>query len=381
LQPRLEGGLIYVPENHANRQGDHAFGELVALDPATGQERWTFTIAPAAADLVTELDSEPVEANGVVYLAANERSTSAPPQDRSLPTLVVQAVDSRTGSLLWSRTLSGYDSSPDVGDGNVILLGNRGLVALRTTDGSLAWTFTPAGPYTAVDDGGPPNEGYAVGDGYPGPVIINHLVLVDAIAVGAGGQGLGATWFAVSTSTGKLVWQSARSVLGGSYTRPVLNQSGDVLCTSGTSVEASSYVLGLAASTGDTLWNHSTTSELSMCAASGNTFYLSERNVTGTAGGLVAFDSRTGKPLWETATARPGGFSGVAAPPQDDGLAAIAAEGPTSTGTYLLTNPVVVIQLSTGKVMWQQDLFIDPTRPIIVVDHEVLITQYSQNPS
>ena len=263
LQPLLQGGLIYVPENYANQQGDHAFGELVALDPATGQERWTYTIAPATADLVTELDSEPVEANGVVYLTANERSASAPlppPQDQSLPTLLVQAVDSRTGSLLWSRTLSGFDSSPDVGDGNVILLGNRGLVALRTTDGSLAWTFTPAGPYpyTAVDDGGPPNEDYAVGDGYPGPVIINHLVLVDAIAVGAGGQGLGATWFAVSTSTGKLVWQSARSVLGGSYTRPVLNQSGDVLCTSGTSVEASSYVLGLAASTGKTLWNHST---------------------------------------------------------------------------------------------------------------------------
>lgn len=386
LQPLLQGGIVLAPENYANQQGDHAFGELVALNPATGQERWTYTIAPTTADLVTELDSEPVEANGVVYLTANERSASAqlpPPQDQSLPTLLVQAVDSHTGSLLWSRTLSGFDSSPDVEDGNVILLGNRGLVALRTTDGSLAWTFTPTGPYpyTAVDDGGPPNEDYAVGDGYPGPVIINHLVLVDAIAVGAGGQGLGATWFAVSTSTGKLVWQSARSVLGGRYTRPALNQSGDVLCTSGTSVEASSYVLGLAASTGDTLWNHSINSELSLCAASGNTFYLSERNVQGTSGGLLAFDSRTGRPLWQTATARPGGSSGVAAPPQNDGLAAVAAEGPTSTGTYLLTNPVVIIQLSTGKVLWQQDLFIDPTRPIIVVDHEVLIPEDSQNPA
>lgn len=385
LQPLREGGLIYVPENYANQQGDHAFGELVALDPATGQERWTYTIAPAAADLVTELDSEPVEANGVVYLTTNERSVSAPlppPQDQSLPTLLVQAVDSRTGSLLWSRALSGFDSSPVVADGNVMLLGNRGLVALRATDGSLAWTFTPAGPdpYTAVDDGGPPNEAYAVGAGNPGPVVINHLALVDAIAVGASGQGLGATWFAVSTSTGKLVWQSARSVQGGRYTRPVLNQSGDVLCTSGTSVEASSYVLGLAASTGDTLWNHSENAELSMCAASGNAFYLSERNVQGTAGGVLAFDSRTGKPLWQTATARPGGSSGVVAPPQEDGLAAIAAEGPTSTGTYLLNNPVVVIQLSTGKIMWQQNLFIDPTRPIIVVDHEVLIPEDSQNP-
>jgi outer membrane protein assembly factor BamB len=384
LQPLLQGGIVLVPENYANQHGDHAFGELVALDPATGQERWTHTIAPANTDLVTELDSEPVEANGVVYLTANVLSTSAPlppPQDQSLPTLLVQAVNSHTGSLLWSRTLSGFDSSPDVADGYVILLGNRRLMALRTTDGSLAWTFTPAGPYpyTAVDDGGPANEAYAVGDGYPGPVIVDHLVLVDAVAIGAGGQGLGATWFAVSTSTGKLVWQSARSVLGGGYTRPVLNQSGDVLCTSGTSVAASSYVLGLAAATGDTLWNHSTPSELSMCAASGDTFYLSERNVQGTSGGLLAFDSRSGMPLWQTATARPGGSSDVAAPPQDDGLAAIAAEGPTSAGTYLLTNPVVVIQLSTGKVMWQQDLFlIDPARPMIVVDHEVLIPVDSQ---
>jgi outer membrane protein assembly factor BamB len=384
LQPLLEGGLIYVPETYANQHGDHAFGELVALDPATGQERWKYTIVPSNADLVTELDSEPVEANGVVYLTAHEGSASVQPlspQDQPPPTFLVQAVDSHTGSLLWSRTLSGFDSSPDVADGSVILLGNNGLVALRTTDGSLAWTFTPVGPYTAVDDGGPPNEDYAVGDGYPGPVIVNHLVLVDAIAVGAGGQGLGANWFAVSTSTGKLVWQSARSVLGGGYTRPVLNQSGDVLCTSGPSMEAPSYVLGLAASTGKTLWNHSINSELSMCAASGTTFYLSERNVQGTAGGLLAFDSHTGKPLWQTATARPGGSSGVAAPPQEDGLAAMPAEGPTSTGTYLLTNPVVVIQLSTGQVIWQQDLFLDVTRPMIVVDHEVLIPEGSQNPS
>jgi outer membrane protein assembly factor BamB len=118
-----------------------------------------------------------------------------------------------------------------------------------------------------------------------------------------------------------------------------------------------------------------------MCAASGNTFYLSETNVTGTVGGLVAFDSHTGRQQWETATARPGGSADVPAPPQEDGLAAIAAEGPTSTGTYLLINPVVVIQLSTGKVLWQQDVFIDPNRPIIVVDHEVLIPEDSQNPS
>jgi outer membrane protein assembly factor BamB len=384
FQPLLQGGIVLVPENYANQQGDHAFGELVALDPATGQERWKYKVAPSHVDLVTEIDSEPVGANGVVYLTANERSASAPlppPQDQSLPTLLVQAVDSRTGSLLWSRALSGFDSSPDVADGYVILLGNRGLVALRTTDGSLAWMFTPAGPYTAVDDGGPPNEAYAVGDGYPGPVIINHLVLVDAIAVGADGQGLGANWFAVSTSTGKLVWQSARSVLGGGYTRPVLNQSGDVLCTSGSSNEAPSYVLGLAASTGKTLWNHSIDSELSMCAASGTTFYLSERNVTGTSGGLLAFDSDTGKQLWKTATERPGGSSGVAAPPQEDGLAVMSAEGPTATGNYLLTNPVVVIQLSTGKVIWQQDLFLDVTRPIIVVDNEVLIPEDSLDPS
>jgi hypothetical protein len=44
-------------------------------------------------------------------------------------------------------------------------------------------------------------------------------------------------------------------------------------------------------------------------------------------------------------------------------------------------NPVVVVQLSTGKVMRQQDLHIDVTRPILVVDNEVLIPEYSLDPS
>ena len=391
LQPLLQGGLIYVPENYAGLHGGNAYGELVALDPATGQARWRYKVVATKQSFETGLYSEPVEANGVVYLTAYVSGGPVAPQPTPTPVtpqppnasphyFLVQAVDSHTGALLWSHSLSGDPSSPDVAGDSVIVLANDGLTALRTSDGSIAWTFKPGGSYGQVDDGGQPNEAYSVEEGPPGPLILNHLVLVDANSYNSGNVSQGASWFAVSASTGKLVWQSSLNTHIVLYSRPVLNQSGDVLCTSGSNLQAPSVVQGLSTATGKTLWNHSIDSELSMCGASDNVFYLSERNQAGSSGGLLAFDSHSGTQLWQTATARPGGSTGVSAPQREDGLAAIPAEGPTGNGQYLLTGPVTVIQLNTGKVLWQQDLSVDVTRPILVVDNLVLIAENSTTP-
>lgn len=378
LQAILEEGLVYLPQNYQGVHGGNAFGELIALDAATGQEQWKYKVVSTNPNFETNLDNEPVEANGVVYLTAAafvSGGSVGPPGTQRPQYFLVQAVDSHTGTLLWSRTLTGSPSTPTVADGNVLVLGNNALLALRPADGSTAWSFDPAGtgPNTPVEDGVEPNEGDAVSEGQPGPAVFSHLALVN-INVGNPAEGsTGIDWFAVNTRTGKEVWENTHGIAGGVYSIPVLNQSGDVLCTSAVKWQGPSVVQGLSLSTGKTLWSHSMSSDLSICAASGNTFYLSESNVTGTSGGLLAFDSQTGKQLWQTATPHPGGSSSAPAPPQEDGLAAISAQGPTANGQYLLTGPVTVIQLSTGKVLWQQDLMINFNGPILAVDNEVLI--------
>jgi outer membrane protein assembly factor BamB len=287
--------------------------------------------------------------------------------------ILVQALDSHTGALLWSHTLTGEPSTPDIAGGYVILLDDDGLTALRTSDGSIAWTFQPGGSYGPLYDGGPPNDGISVQEGTPGPVIVNHLVLVDANVFNGDSPSQGAKWFAVNISTGKLVWRSSLDASVVVYTRPELNQSGDVLCVTGSKLQAPSVVQGLSLASGKTLWSHTIDFELSICGVSGNTFYLSERNVTGSLGGLRAFDSHSGTQLWQTATARPGGSTDASAPPQEDGLAVMPSEGPSTSGQYFVTGPVVVIQLNTGKVLWIQDLPVDVLQPILVVDNLVLV--------
>lgn len=377
LQPVLEVGLVYVPQNYQGMHDETSFGELIALDSATGQARWRYKVVPTNPKFNTDLESEPVEANGVVYLTASAYvpggPSGAPPAPQRVYYVLVQALNSQTGALLWSRTLRGNSSTPAVAGGYVIVLDDDGLTALRTGDGSIAWTFQPGGAYANLDDGGPPNDGYSVQEGIPGPVIVNHLVLVDANAYNGDNPSLGASWFAVSISTGKLVWRSSLDASVVVYTRPVLNQSGDVLCVTGSKLQAPSVVQGLSPASGKTLWSHTIDFELSMCGVSGNTFYLSERNVTGSLGGLLAFDGHSGMQLWQTATARPGGSSGASAPPQEDGLAEMPSIGPSTSGQYFVTGPVVVIQLTTGKVLWLQNLPVDVLRPILVVDNLVLV--------
>jgi len=374
LQPVLEGGLVYVPENYQNLQSHHPFSELVALDPGTGKVRWQHDVAPDP-DADISLGAEPVVSNGVVYISSRARGGSASPQDQTAQVFTVEALNTRTGSLLWSRTLAGNPSAPDVADGHVLLPGNDGLVALRVTDGSIAWTFRPGTAFSALDDGGPPNMTYSPSAGNLAPVMENHLVFVDGIAVGPGNTAERSTWFAVNTSSGKLIWQSAPSIPGAVDTRPVLNQSGDALCFSLYSELSGQYVQALSVATGKTLWTHSLKDRPSLCGASGDTFYLLETSIGGSSGDMLGFDSHSGKQLWRAAIPRPGGSADALPPPQENGLAVTLSDGPTSAGEYEGISPVTVIQLSTGKPIWQRDLPVDVTRPVLAVDNEVVVPE------
>jgi hypothetical protein len=183
------------------------------------------------------------------------------------------------------------------------------------------------------------------------------LVFVEATEANGAGTGIGSTWFAVKTSDGSMAWRSARSAPGTVLTRPVVNQSGGVLCTTGYQSDGGDFVMGFSPTDGKTLWKVSTTTKLSVCAASGDVFYVTESNRSNTAGGMLALYSQTGKHLWYTATnfKPPVQVSGVAAPLARDGLAALYLPGPcTAMGCRIDT--IAIVQMSTGNILWQKDI-------------------------
>jgi outer membrane protein assembly factor BamB len=376
LRPTLQDGLVYVPNSYRDpSRATSYYAELEALDPATGQLHWRHKVAPPQ-DANTELGSEPVVVNGVVYLASDVVGKEQAPTLHGL----VEALDSHSGSVHWSATLQDPPSTPVVAGGHVLLLAGQKLVALNITDGSVAWTFTPPGAYFTLLDGGVPpiSAGdFVVGAGYPGPIVTQQLVFVEATDVDSNGRGIGATWFAVKIGDGSLAWRSARSAPGAGFTRPVLNQNSSVLCTTAHASDSGDVVMGLSTTDGKTLWEMSTSTKLSVCAAAGEMFYLTESNQNDTAGSMLALNSQTGKQLWYTSTKPTFTVSGVAAPPQDNGLAAVYSLGPIPTGANSIVNTIAVVQLSTGNILWSHDVTGPSEIPVTIIGDLVVVPEYS----
>jgi outer membrane protein assembly factor BamB len=205
------------------------------------------------------------------------------------------------------------------------------------------------------------------------------LVFVEATEADGAGTGIGSTWFAVKTSDGSLAWRSARSAPGIGFTRPVLNQSGTVLCTTGHASDSGDFVMGLSPTDGKPLWKMSTTAKLSVCAASGDNFYLTQSNQNQTAGGMLALNDQTGQQLWYTPTKPAVLVSGVEAPPQRDGLAVVYSPGPIPTATD--ANPIIdtiaMVQVSTGNILWRQDIHGLQDIEVKIIGDHVLVPEYS----
>jgi outer membrane protein assembly factor BamB len=376
LQPTLQGGLIIVPDNYIDPSDRTYFSQMETLDPATGHVRWRQKIAPSQG-IDGGIYNEPVVENGVMYITSSVFASMAQPQPQWT---LVEALDIRNGAVLWSKTLSGFPNAPFVADEHVILLADNGLVALTTSNGSIAWTFIPTAgsyTYTALDGGSLNKEDYTVNEGDPGPVTANHLIFVEATA-GQDLTGLGSQWFAVRTTTGKLAWQSARSARGLVYTWPTLDQRGDILCTSAWGEGLGNLVIGFSTATGKVVWNHQSSNQLSVCAAAGNTFYVTDSDENHTSGGILALNSANGQELWQRATAIPPVVApGVVAPPESDGLAAVFSPPPDTPGFTSTTSSITVVQLSNGKRLWQHDIKACLTMPETVIGNLLLVPQYS----
>jgi outer membrane protein assembly factor BamB len=378
LQPTLQGGLIFVPDNYRDLSDKSYFSQMETLDPATGHVRWRQKIAPSQG-IDGGIYSEPVVANGVVYISSSAFASMAQPQPQWI---LLEALDVRTGAVLWSKTLNGFPNAPVVDEEHVILLADNGLVALNTSNGSIAWNFKPTGSnytYTALDGGSLNNGGYSVQEGDPGPVTANHLIFVEATA-GQDLAGLGSQWFAVRTTNGKLAWQSARSVRGLVYTWPALNQRGDILCTSAWGEGLGNFVIGFSTANGKVLWKYQSSNQLSVCAAAGNTLYVTDSNENHTSGGILALNSVSGQELWQKGTKIPPVIApGVEASPENDGLAAIFSPPPDTPGFSSTTSSITVVQLSNGRQLWQHDIKACLTMPETVIGNLLLVPLYSLN--
>jgi outer membrane protein assembly factor BamB len=379
LQPTTQEGLVYVPGSYRDlSQPTRYYADLAALDPATGQERWRHTIEPQQ-NATAELESVPVVADGVVYLSAG---TTEPLVAGQTPTLhsLVEALDSHTGSVRWTTPLTHSSSAPVVADGRVIVLSGDKLVALDSHDGAVVWTFAPPGDsFVDLNSGNPPFTTDFVVTGDPGPFAAQHLVLVEATEADAAGHGLGSTWFAVNTSDGSLAWRSARSAPGTVVSRPVLNESGSVLCVSAFTSDGHNSVTGLSLATGSTLWTAPTSATLSVCGAAGELFYLIQGNQAATAGGLLGLDSQTGRQVSHTSTTFTSAafHSGVAAPSQRHGLAALSLPG-RCTEAGCANDTIAVVRLSTGDILWQRDFSPLSGMSVTIEGDQVIVPQSSQ---
>jgi outer membrane protein assembly factor BamB len=160
--------------------------------------------------------------------------------------------------------------------------------------------------------------------------------------------------------------------------RPALNESGSVLCVSAYTSDGRNSVMGLSLTTGNTLWTVPTSAALSVCGTAGELFYLTQGNQADAGGGLLALDSQTGRQVWHTSTTFTSAefHSGVAAPSQWHGLAALSLPG-RCTEAGCANDTIAVVRLSTGNILWQRDFSPLSGMSVTIVGDQVIVPQSS----
>lgn len=165
-------GIIYI---------SHTEGRLLALDAATGEERWEFK-----AD--DHIASTPLVRNGRVYFGSFDGR--------------VRAVHAESGALLWEHDTGAAVSSSAIWYDEKVIIGSRSfdLLALNAGDGSIAWSYY-----------------------YWFSWIESSAVVRDGIAyIGASDSQL---LHAIDAGTGRLVWEFDTS--GSAWAEPAV--SGDTV--------------------------------------------------------------------------------------------------------------------------------------------------------
>jgi outer membrane protein assembly factor BamB len=239
-------GIVYARASDMYGRGEY----LSALQASDGHLLWSMPTDEFAS-------GQPVEANGVVYIA----------------TSTVYAVQATTGKLLWhfTRFAEGEESmtAPTVVNGVVYVDTQMGTVyALRASDGSLLWHYAVPASFDPTLSGS--------------PVVVNGMVYVAAQS---------GTVYALRASDGSLLWQhnNGRSVFG----QPLV-VDGVVHVTT-----QLNNVYGLNASSGALLWQHATSTFSTWLDQAPPRTVSDDAMYVGTEDGVVdALRSSDGMLLW-----------------------------------------------------------------------------------
>jgi outer membrane protein assembly factor BamB len=234
----------------------------------------------------------------------------------------VVALDANTGKLLWEHRFSVYHSdvpahragwaspSVDPATGNVYAHGVNGHLSAFTPEGKLLWERSLTEEYGLVSTHG----GRTVS-----PIIEGNLLIINALNVGWGELGRGGNrWFAFDTKTGRTVWVSSPQkrhydtnmspgtvatingtkllIVGGSDGTAFLTHSEENLDTSEMGMIAAVDASGTGTlGKPHTKWfTHGFQGGFSSPVLDGDRLYQVDNGAV-----LAAFDTATGKKLWE----------------------------------------------------------------------------------
>jgi outer membrane protein assembly factor BamB len=242
---------------------------VVALDAATGHQKWRFETGG-------DVESSPtLAADGTLYFGADDAR--------------VYALDSSNGALKWYFAFpdgSDTDSSPALGaDGTVYIGSDKGtLYALDGRRGTLLWSFKSVGEISG-----------APAIGTDGTVYISALNSAKTES----------TTYAINGLTGAPRWQRVQS----SQSAPSVAIGSDgTVFVGGVTVEPRAVVWALDASTGNQKWERwlepgSTGLSAVSIDAAGILYLQSEYRVAVAGSGrLSALNPLTGVVLWELLT-------------------------------------------------------------------------------
>src|SRR5579872_428822 len=197
-------GIVYVPVY--GMRDSSAF--IYALQASNGHFLWSLR-------LDEPLGGQPVEVNGIVYIASSSGT--------------IYALHANTGIPLWRFTrytgTSTIAVSPTIVNGSIYIAAEDSIYALRASDGTLLWRY-PKGTSSNFSDTGQ-------------PVVANGTVYVGDID---------GPIYALQANNGRLLWQQQ---IGKSVFGPLSVADGLVIAST-----QSNYEFALRGSNGSLLWQH-----------------------------------------------------------------------------------------------------------------------------
>jgi eukaryotic-like serine/threonine-protein kinase len=234
---------------------------LVRFDPAhTGCNPYESILSPSnvanltvkwAHDFVRSVNSNPVVANGMVYVGGADNS--------------MYALNANTGDVVWKFFTGGYEySSAAVANGVVYAVGSNNLYALNARTGDLLWAYTTGGTVQSY------------------PTVVNGVVYF--------GSGDGSV-YALNAGTGDLIWKNATP--------------GEEVDTSPTVANGIVYIASIHnsyafnASTGDLIWTLPAFFPDTAAVANGVVYYFSGQDYLHQDLYLYALNANTGDLIWK----------------------------------------------------------------------------------